>query len=126
MASTQISTRSFTKASVQRTVAPVTTVIRSPSTTLSVLNLDHVAAPSHSGVIIPSVHRKRKAVAPDTSTTSSERSSSVFLIENVDMGELTEDIMSTKVPPLDYGRIQEFFTKVCDILLFFPFIYGFP
>jgi hypothetical protein len=59
------------------------------------------------------VPRKRKAVAPDTSATSSDMSSSLFLIENVDMGELIEDLMKTKVPHPAYRRIQDFLTKVC-------------
>ena len=66
--------------------------------------------------------RKRKAVALDTSLTSSERSSSLSLIENVDMGELIEDLMKTKVLPPIYCCIQEFLPKVCAILLFYPFI----
>ena len=37
--------------------------------------------------------RKRKAIAPHTSATSFEKSSSLSLIENVDMGELIEDLM---------------------------------
>ena len=117
VASSQVSTRSFTKASVQRT--PATTVVGSPTATPSAPSRDHVPAPSHSGVTIPSVPRKRKAVAPDTSATSSEKSSSLSLIENVDMGELIEDLMRSKVPPPAYRRIQEFLTKVCATILLF-------
>ena len=98
VASSQVSTRSFTKASVQRTAAPATTVVGSPTTTLSAPSRDHVPAPSHSGVTIPSVPRKRKAIAPHTSATSLEKSSSLFLIENVDMGNLIKDLMRSKVP----------------------------
>lgn len=112
VASSQVSTRSYTKASVQRTAAPTTTVVGSPSATPSAIAPDLVPAPSHSGVTLPSVPRKRKAVAPDTSATSSEKSSSLVLIENVDMGELIEDLMRTKVQPPAYRRIQEFITKV--------------
>jgi hypothetical protein len=112
-ASSQVSTRSYSKASVQRTVAPTTTVVGSPSATPSAPPSDPVPAPSHSDATIPSVPRKRKAVAPDTSATSSERSSSLSLIENVDMGELVEDLMKTKVPPPAYRRIQDFLIKVC-------------
>jgi hypothetical protein len=65
------------------------------------------------GATIPSVPRKRKVVAPNTSATSSERSSSLYLIENVDMRELIEDLIKMKVPPPAYRRIQEFLTKVC-------------
>ena len=122
-ASSQVSTRSYTKASVQRTVAPATTVVGSPFATPSAPTLAPVAAPSHSGATIPSVPRKRKAVAPDTSATSSERSSSLSLIENVDMEELIEDLIKTKVPPPAYRRIQEFLTKVC--IPFFCFFHSF-
>ena len=103
--SSQVSTRFYNKASVQRTTDPTTTVVGSPSTTLSAIAPDIDHAPSHSGVTVPSVPRKRKAVAPDTSATSSEKSSSLSLIENVDMEELIEDLMQTKVPPLAYRRI---------------------
>ena len=112
-ASSQVSTRTYTKASVQRTVAPSTTVVGSPSATPSAPAPDPLPAPSHSDATIPSVPRKRKAVAPDTSATSSEMSSSLSLIENVDMTELIEDLMKTKIQPPAYRRIQEFITKVC-------------
>ena len=108
MASSQVSTRSYTKASVQRTAAPATTIVGSPSA----IPQDLVHAPSHSGLTIPSVPRKRKAIAPDTSATSLEKSSSHVLIENVDMGELIEDLLRTKVHRLAYRHIQEFHTKV--------------
>ena len=52
-ASTQVSIRFFTKASFHRTSAPSTSFVGSPLATLAALALDHVAAPSHSGVIIP-------------------------------------------------------------------------
>ena len=111
VASSQVSTCSSTKASVQGT--PTTTVVESPTATPSAPSWDHVPAPFHSGVTIPSVPRKRKAVAPDTSATSLEKSSSLYLIENIDIGELIEDLMRSKVPPPAYRRIQEFLTKVC-------------
>ena len=63
--------------------------------------------------------RKRKAVAPNTFSTSSEKSSSLSLIENVDMEELIEDLMRTKVPPPAYRRIQEFLTKVNPTFSYF-------
>jgi hypothetical protein len=93
------------------TAAPATTIVGSPSANPSAP--DHVVALSHSGVTISSVHRKRKAIAPDTSTTSLEKLSSFSLIEYVDMGDLIDDLMSTKVPPPAYRCIQEFLTKVC-------------
>lgn len=116
------STRSYTKASVQRTAAPATTVVGSPSATPSAIAPDLVPTPSHSGVTLPSVPRKRKAVAPDTSATSSEKSSSLSLIENADMCELIEELLRTKVPPPAYRRIQEFLTKVSAYSLVRSFI----
>ena len=113
VASSQVSTRFFTKASVQQNLAPATNVVGSPTAIPSAPLSNHVLAPSHSGATIPSVHRKRKAIAPDTSATSSKRSSSLCLIENMDMRELIEDLMKTKVPPPAYRRIQDFLTKVC-------------
>jgi hypothetical protein len=123
LASSQVSSRSNAKASIQRNGTPATTVVGSPTATLSAALANPVVAPSHSSVTIPSVPRKRKAVAPDTSATSSDMSSSLSLIENVDMGELIEDLMKTKVPPPAYRRIQDFLTKVylhsyCFILSF--------
>ena len=53
----------------------------------------------------------RKSVAPETSATSFEKSSSLSLIENVDMGELIEDLMRTKVTFPAYHRMHEFLTK---------------
>ena len=72
---------------------------------------------------ISSVPRKRKVVAPDTFVTSSKRISNVFLIKNVDIRELIEDLMKIKVPPPAYRRIQEFLTKIC--LSFSCFIHSF-
>ena len=122
VASSQVSTRSYTKASVQRTAAPATTVVGSPSAAPSAVAPDLVPTPSHSGVTLPSVPRKRKAVAPDTSATSSEKSSSLSLIENADMCELIEELLRTKVPPPAYRRIQEFLTKVSAYSLVRSFI----
>jgi hypothetical protein len=102
VASSQVSTRSYTKASVQRTPVPVATVVGSSLATPSAIAPDFVPAPSHSGKTLPSVRRKRKALAPDTSATSFEKLSSLALIENVDMGELIEELMRTKVPPPAY------------------------
>ena len=112
-ASSQVSTCSYTKAFVQCIVAPSATVVESLNPTPSTPPPDVVATPSHSGATIPSVFCKRKVVAPDTSATSSERSSTLSLIENMDMGDLIEDLMKTKVHPPAYCRIQDFLTKVC-------------
>ena len=117
----EVSTRSYTKAFVQRTVAPATTEVGSPSATPSAPAPDAVPAPSHSGVTIPSVPRKRKMVAPDTSATSSERSTSHSLIEIVDIVDLIEDLMKSKIQPPAYHRIQEFIAKVYIQPLAFSF-----
>jgi hypothetical protein len=69
------------------------------------------------------VLHKRKVVALDTFATSSERSSTTYLIENVDMGELIKDLMKTRVPPPAYHHIQEFLTSVC--IPFFCLLYSF-
>lgn len=98
---------------VERTTAPATIVVGNPIATLFALALDPVAATSHSSATIPLVPRKRKAVALDTSVISLERPFTSFLIENVDIGELIEDLMKTKVSPLAYCCIQEFLPKVC-------------
>ena len=110
--SSQVSTRSYTKASVQPSAAPATTVVGSPSATPSAPAPYAPPAPSHSGATIPSVPRKRKAVAPDTSATSAENSTCHSLIENVDMVDLIEDLMKSKIQPPAYRRIQEFIAKV--------------
>ncbi len=120
VATSQKSTRSYTKVSVQPTPVPAATVVGSPSATPSAIAPDVAPAPSHSGVTIPSVPRKRKALAPDTSATSSEKSSSLALIENVDMGELIEELMRTKVPPPAYRRVQDFLTRVSATFSCFP------
>ena len=80
-------------------------MVKSLTTTPSALAADSIAIFSHGGATIPSVPHKRMVVAPDTSAISSEKSSSLSLIENVDMGELIEDLMKSKVPPLAYRRI---------------------
>ena len=60
LASSQVSTQSYTTASVPRTIAPATTVVGSPTATPSAPALDPVPAPCHSGATIPSVPRKRR------------------------------------------------------------------
>jgi hypothetical protein len=74
-------------------------MVGSPTATPSTPLPNTFVVPSHRGATIPSVPCKRKAVASDISATSSERSSSLYFIENVDMGEFIEDFMKTNVPP---------------------------
>ena len=125
MASSQVSTRSYFKASVQCTPAPATTIVGIPTATPSVVAPDLFLAPSHSGVALPSVPRKRKAVAPDMFATSSEKSSSLSLIKNVNMEEFIEDLMKTKIQPPAYCCIQELIAKVFlqSLALSFPFLH---
>ena len=122
-ASSKVYTHFFIKASIQRTVVSATTMVGSPTATPSGHVSDLIAVSSHSGAIIPFMPRKRKVLAPDTSVTSSKRSSSISVIENVDMEELIEDLMKTKVPPPTYRYIQEFLTKVS--ILFFCLLHSF-
>ena len=110
-ASSRISTCSFTMASVQCIVGPAITVVGSPTATLFAPLPNPIVAPSHSDATILSVPRKRKVVAPDIFATSSERSSSLSLIENMGMAEHIEDLMKTKASPPAHRRIQEFITK---------------
>jgi hypothetical protein len=42
-----------------------------------------------------------------------------FIVKNVDMGELIQHLIRTKVPPPAYHRIQEFVTKVCVVFICF-------
>ena len=113
------------KACVQRNVASVPIVVGSPTAIFFVPGPDHVVAPSHSGVTIPSVPRKRKVVAPDISATSSEKSYYFFFIGNVYIGEFIKDLMRSKIPPPAYYHIQEFLTKVCvPFCCFIHLFYG--
>jgi hypothetical protein len=59
VASSQVSTRSCTKASVPHTPVPVKIVVGSPSATPSAIAPDVVPAPSHSGVTLPGIARMR-------------------------------------------------------------------
>ena len=121
--SSQVSTRYFTEASIQCIIAQATIVFGSPTAIFPTPAPNHVADPFHSGATISLVPHKKKAIVLDIFVTSSERSLSLLLIENVDMGELIEDLMKTKVPPPAYRRIQEFLIEVC--MPFYCFIYFF-
>lgn len=88
-------------------------MVEIPTATPYAIAHNHVVVPSNSGAAIPSVPHKRKVIALDHLTIFSESSSSIVLIKNVDMEELIQDLMKTKVPPPAYRCIQEFITKVC-------------
>ena len=99
--STHMTTRFATKAS-----APNTNVVGSPSIapsaapslTPSAILVGPALAPSQSNISIPFMPRKRKAVALDTSATSSEIPRTLCLIENVDMGSSFRISWSPRFP----------------------------
>ena len=76
-------TRSATKAAAEASAALVSTVVGSPSALPSMV----LAVASQSKATIPSL-RKRKAVAPDASVTSSGVIPISVLIENADIEDL--------------------------------------
>ena len=76
-------TRSATKAAAEASTAPVSTTVGS----LSALPSMVLEVASQSEAIVPSL-RKRKAVAPDASITSSGAIPIFVLIENLDMEDL--------------------------------------
>ena len=122
VAFSQMSTCFFTKACVQRTPVLATTVVGSPTATPSVHSRDHALGLSYSGVTIPSVPRKSKAIALDTSATSSEKSSSLSLLKNVDMGDFIEDLMRSKVPLWLSAASKRSLVRFVRHSLVFPFI----
>jgi hypothetical protein len=71
-ASFHVFIRSFTKASIQRCVALLTTVVGNPTVNHSIGTPDHVAALSHSGATITLVFFKKKVVTHDTFAISFE------------------------------------------------------
>jgi len=141
-ASTQVTTRSYTRADVDRTTVPNTELHDSPlapstapspsfvapsmapssaprfspaipSPHLSDAPVEHIPIPCGSNITIPSIARKRRAPKPDSSATSSETPTTLSLIENVDMVDLIEHRQKTGTTHPAYTRIQEFLTKVC-------------
>ena len=76
-------TSSATKAAAEALAAPISAVVGSPSTLPSMV----LAVASQSDATISSL-RKRKAVAPDASVTSSGAIPISVLIENADMEDL--------------------------------------
>ena len=82
-----------------------------------------LAVASQSEATVPSL-RKRKALAPDASVTSSGAIPISVLIENADMEDLIKVYQVAKKHDPIYIRIQEFLTRVSLIL--FSFFYLFP
>lgn len=129
--STHVTERSYTVASIHPTSTPTTTIVGSPSIAPSIApsitpleTPEYVPdpspigfpsqseAPSQSGASLPIVPRKRKALAPDTSATSSGAPSTLLLLENVDMVQEFE-VMETKgEKSAAFIRIEDFIKKV--------------
>ena len=107
-------TRSATKAAAEASAAPISAAVGSPSTLPSMV----LAVASQSEATVPSL-RKRKAVAPDASVTSSGAIPISVLIENADMEDLIKVYQVAKKHDPIYIRIQEFLTRVNLILFSF-------
>ena len=111
-------THSATKAAAEASAAPVSTVVGNPSTLPSMV----LAVASQSEATVPSL-RKRKALAPDASVTSSGAIPISLLIKNADMEDLIKVYQVAKKHDPIYIRIQEFLTQVSLILFsFFLFV----
>ena len=117
---TLVVTRSATKAAAEASTTPVSTVVGSPSTLPSMV----LAVASQSKATVPSL-RKRKAVAPDASVTSSGAILISVLIENADMEDLIKVYQVAKKHDPIYIRIQEFLTRVSLILFSFSLFVSF-
>ena len=113
-------TRSTMKAAVEALATPVSTAVGSPSALPSMV----LAVASQSKAIVPSL-RKRKAVAPDASVTSSDAIPISVLIENADKEDLIKVYQVAKKHDPIYIRIQEFLTRVSLILFFFSLFVSF-
>ena len=98
-------TCSATKVAAEASAAPVSTAVGSPSALPSMV----LAVASQSEATVPSL-RKRKAVAPDASVTSSGAIPISVLIENADMEDLIKVYQVAKKHDPIYIRIQEFLT----------------
>ena len=80
---------------------------------------EQLLIPCESNVTVPSLPRKRRASIFDTSATSTENSTTLSLIENMDVVEVLEVRQKTETLYLAYNRIQAFLAKVC---IHFPFL----
>ena len=96
-------TRSATKVVAEASAAHVSTVVDSPSALPSMV----LAIASQSEATVPSL-RKRKAVAPNASVTSSSAILVSVLIENADMEDLIKVYQVAKKHDPIYICIQEF------------------
>ena len=111
-------TRSATKAAAEASAVPVSTAVGSPSALPSMV----LAVASQSEATVPSL-RKRKAVAPDASVTSSGAIPIYVHIENADIEDLIKVYQIAKKHDPIYICIQEFLTRVSLILFsFFLFV----
>ena len=117
---TLVVTRSATKATAEVSATPVSTAIGSPSALPSMV----LAVASQSEATVLSL-RKRKAVAPDASVTSSGAIPISVLIKNADMEDLIKVYQVAKKHDPIYIRIQEFLTRVSLILFSFSLFVSF-
>ena len=113
-------TRSAMKAAAEASAAHVSTAVGSPSALPSMV----LAVASQSEATVPSI-RKRKAVAPDASVTSSDAIPISVFIENADMKDLIKVYQVAKKHDPIYICIQEFLTRVSLILLSFSLFVSF-
>ena len=97
---TLVVTRSATKVAAEASAALVSTAVGSPSALPSMV----LAVASQSEATVPSL-RKRKAVAPDASITSSGAIPIFVLIKNVDMEDLIKVYQVAKKHDPIYIRI---------------------
>ena len=93
-------TRSATKAATEASAAPISTAVGSPFALPSMV----LAVASQSEATVPSL-RKRKAVAPDASVTSSRAIPISVLIKNADMEDLIKVYQAAKKHDPIYNRI---------------------
>ena len=117
---TLVVTRLAMKATAKASAAPVSTAVGSPSALPSMV----LVVASQSEATVPSL-RKRKAVAPDTSVTSSDAIPISVLIKNADMEDLIKVYQVAKKHDPIYIRIQEFLTRVSLILFSFSLFVSF-
>ena len=106
-----VATRSATKATAEASTALDVTGVGSPS--MSPLPVAKPPSQSEAPISqLPPNVRKKKAVAPDASVTSSGLISVSSLIENADMESLILAYMETNAHDAIYTRIQDFLGHV--------------
>ena len=117
---TLVVTRSATKVTAEALADHVSTAVDCLSTLPSMV----LAVASQSEATVPSL-RKRKAVVPNVSVTSSGAIPISVLIKNADMEDLIKVYQVAKKHDPIYIRIQEFLTQVSLILFSFSLFVSF-